>query len=98
MFVASVVCLSGRGLCDGLITRPEFYRLWCVLVCGVETWTIRWPLPGVGCCAREKNTDIQQDGTHKNTCMIYYCVSCVDHCMAILCYEGKIEEDIQSNE
>jgi hypothetical protein len=24
--------LSGRGLCDGLITRPEdFYRLYCVL-------------------------------------------------------------------
>jgi hypothetical protein len=21
--VVSVVCLSGRGLCDGLITRPE---------------------------------------------------------------------------
>jgi hypothetical protein len=26
--------LSGRGLCDGLITRPEeSYRLWCVDVC-----------------------------------------------------------------
>jgi hypothetical protein len=23
--------LSGRGLCDGLITRPEeSYRVWCV--------------------------------------------------------------------
>jgi hypothetical protein len=31
--VVSVVCLSDRGLCDGLITRPEeSYRLWCVLV------------------------------------------------------------------
>jgi hypothetical protein len=29
--VVSVACLSGRGLCDGLITRPEeSYRLWCV--------------------------------------------------------------------
>jgi len=29
MFVCCV--LSGRGLCDGLITRPEeSYRLWCV--------------------------------------------------------------------
>jgi hypothetical protein len=27
--------LSGRGLCDELITRPEeSYRLWCVVVCG----------------------------------------------------------------
>ena len=26
--------LSGRGLCDGLITRPEeSYRLWCVVEC-----------------------------------------------------------------
>jgi hypothetical protein len=26
--------LSGRGLCDGLINRPEeSYRLWCVVVC-----------------------------------------------------------------
>jgi hypothetical protein len=33
MFVVSVVCLSGRGLCDGLITRPEeSYRLWRVVV------------------------------------------------------------------
>jgi hypothetical protein len=34
----SVCCecclLSGRGLCDGLITRPEeSYRLWCVSQC-----------------------------------------------------------------
>ena len=30
--------LSGRGLCDGLITRPEeSYRLWCVGVCDLET-------------------------------------------------------------
>jgi len=29
--------LSGRGLCDGLITRPEVsYRLWCVVVCDLE--------------------------------------------------------------
>ena len=29
--------LSGRGLCDGLITRPEeFYRLWRVVVCDQE--------------------------------------------------------------
>ena len=36
----SVCCeccvLSGRGLCDELITHPEeSYRLWCVLVCVV---------------------------------------------------------------
>ena len=30
--------LSGRGLCDGLITHPEeSYRLWRVVVCDLET-------------------------------------------------------------
>jgi len=45
----SVCCeccvLSGRGLCDELITRPEeSYRLWCVVVCDLEkktSWTRR---------------------------------------------------------
>jgi hypothetical protein len=37
----SVCCeccvVSGRGLCDEMITSPEeFYRLWCV-VCDLET-------------------------------------------------------------
>ena len=38
MFVCCKCCvLSGRGLCDGLITRPEeSYRLWCVVVCDLE--------------------------------------------------------------
>ena len=31
--------LSGRGLCDGLITRPEeSYRLWCRVVCDLENF------------------------------------------------------------
>jgi hypothetical protein len=39
MFVCCECCvLSGRGLCDGLITCPEeSYRLWCVAVCDQET-------------------------------------------------------------
>jgi len=38
MFVSCECCvLSGRGLCDELITRPEeSYRLWCVVVCDLE--------------------------------------------------------------
>jgi len=32
--------LSGTGLCDELNTRPEeSYRLWCVVVCGLEKQT-----------------------------------------------------------
>jgi hypothetical protein len=35
MFVScTVFVLSGRGLCDGPIPRPEeSYRLWCVFEC-----------------------------------------------------------------
>ena len=39
MFVFYECCvLSGRGLCDDLITRPEeSYRLCCVVMCDLET-------------------------------------------------------------
>ena len=36
--------LSGRGLCDELITRPEeSYRLCCLVVCDLETSRIGAP-------------------------------------------------------
>jgi hypothetical protein len=36
--------LACRGLCDELITRPEeSYRLWCVVVCDLETSRIGDP-------------------------------------------------------
>ena len=36
--------LSGRGLCDQLINRPEeSYRLWCVVVYDLETSRIGAP-------------------------------------------------------
>ena len=36
--------LSGRGLCEELITRPEeSYRLWCVVECDLETSRIGAP-------------------------------------------------------
>jgi len=46
-----VVCcvLSGRGLCDELITRPEeSYRLWSVVVCDIGTSRMRRPWPTGG--------------------------------------------------
>ena len=38
MFFCCECCvLSGRGLCDELIARPEeSCRLWCVVVCDLE--------------------------------------------------------------
>jgi hypothetical protein len=58
----SVCCeccvLSGRGLCDELITRPEeSYPLWCVVVCDLETSRMRRPWPTGGCCAKNKQTN-----------------------------------------
>ena len=59
MFVCCECCvLSGRGLCDELITRPEeSYRLWCVVMCDLETSRMRrpWPALGRSATARKKN-------------------------------------------
>jgi len=50
--------LSGRGFCDDLITRSEeSYRLWCVVVCDLETSWIRrpWPTGGLSRQKKEKS-------------------------------------------
>jgi hypothetical protein len=53
-FCCECCVLSGRGLCDGLITRPEeSYWLWRV-VCDLETSWMRRPWPIGGCCAKRK--------------------------------------------
>ena len=56
MFVCVECCvMSDRGLCDELITRPEeSYRLWCVVVCDLETSSMRMPWPALGRSATEK--------------------------------------------
>jgi hypothetical protein len=47
--------LSGRGLCDELMTHPEeSYRLWCVVLCGLQTSWMRRPWLTGGCCAKRK--------------------------------------------
>ena len=57
MYLCVECCvLSGRGLCDGLITRPEkSYRLWCVVVCDLETSRMRRTWPALGRSATKKN-------------------------------------------
>jgi len=49
MFVCFECCvLSGSGLYDELITRPEeSYQLWCV-VCDLKTSWARRPWPALG--------------------------------------------------
>ena len=59
----SVCCeccvLSGRGLCNELITcSEESYRLWCVVVCDLETSWMRRSWPTGGCCVKGKKNHI----------------------------------------
>jgi hypothetical protein len=58
MFVCCECCvLSGRGLCDELITRPEeSYRLWSVVVCDLETARMKRSWPALGRSATEKKS------------------------------------------
>jgi hypothetical protein len=50
MFVCCECCvLSGKCLCEGMITRPgESYRLWRVVVCDQETLKTRRLKPATG--------------------------------------------------
>jgi hypothetical protein len=69
MDVCRECCLmSGRGLCDELITRPEeSYRLWCVVVCDLESSWMRTSWPTRGCWAKQKQTnqlDAKIDASH----------------------------------
>ena len=67
MFVCCECCVfSGRGICDGLITRPEeSYRLWHIIVCDLETSKMRrlkpvtglWKIQPKGCNAKKTNNN-----------------------------------------
>ena len=65
MFVCCDCCvLSGRGLCDGLITRPEeSYRLWCVAVCDLDK-PQEWGghSPRLGCKSHRKKKPVGDAG------------------------------------
>ena len=60
MFVCCECCvLSIRGLCDGLITRPEeSYRLWRVIVYDLETSWMRRPWTSGGSRAKNKQLTV----------------------------------------
>jgi len=61
MFVCCEYCvLSGRGLCDELITSPEeSYRLCCVVVCNLENL---------------KNEDYYFTKWFRNTALLFCCM------------------------
>jgi len=62
MFVCCECCvLSGRGLCDELITRPEeSYRMCCVVVCDLESSWMRRPWPALGRSATRRNNCLEK--------------------------------------
>jgi len=71
----SVCCeccvLSGRGLCNALIKRPkESYRLWCVVVCDLETSRMRRPWPALARSATGRG-----GGRITNSCIWNTCVT-----------------------
>jgi hypothetical protein len=71
LFVCCQCCvLSGRGLCDELITLPEeSYCLCCVVVCDLETsWMMEEAMTHWGLLRQkqmEHNTDLQDDNKRK---------------------------------
>jgi hypothetical protein len=79
MFVCYECCvLSGRGLCDGLITRPEeSYRLWRVVVCDQETSRMMRLKPATGLWKYNQSVVTSGKQTNKQTC--FACVKWAHH-------------------
>jgi len=71
MFVCCECCvLSGRGLCDELITRPEeSYRLWCVVMCDLENLKNEEAMTRVGSQRHSKKKNTYNNDTN-NTCTL----------------------------
>jgi hypothetical protein len=67
--------LSGRGLCDGLITRPEeSYRLWRVVACDQETSKMRRQKPATGLWKIQPQWVVTPGKqTNKQTCSTEQC-------------------------
>ena len=64
-----LLCCVDSGLCDRLITiLEESYRL-CVIVCDLETSTVRRPGPDLGLLPHRKRTSV-----HDSTCFNLYAV------------------------
>jgi hypothetical protein len=96
MFVYCKCCvLSGRGLCDELITRPEeSYRLWCVVVCDLENLRNEEAMTRVGSQlhSRKKNACVRVDVVSGPLIFVLfspqrrcrqYCVPVSDPCLQV---------------
>jgi len=101
MFVYCEYCvLPGRGLGDELITRlEESYRLWCVVMCNLETWRMRRPWPALGRSATGKKCIRNcSNKTHNlfqlpSRCEFYYCESGLS-CHALNSIQERYSEHV----
>jgi hypothetical protein len=76
--------LSGRGLWDGLITRPEeSYRLWRVVVCDQETSNTRGLKPATGLWKYNHSWLWRQENKQTNSGSVHLMLSCLFVCQ---CY------------
>jgi len=76
MSVSCECCvLSGRGLSDGLITRPEeSYLLWCI-VCDLETSKMRRPWTTGGLLRqKKKKRKCRKNGSYQQKTGHWYSV------------------------
>ena len=63
--------LSGRGICDELITRPEeSHRLWCVVVCDLQSSRMRYSWPPLGRSATRNKLWLDIDRARENQSLI----------------------------
>jgi hypothetical protein len=74
----SVCCeccvLSGRGLCNALITRPEeSYGLWCIVVCDLEISRMGRPWPASGRSATGAGCNYK--------CLNNWCFNSINFCI-----------------
>jgi hypothetical protein len=79
MFASCECCvLSGRGLCDGLITRPEeSYRLWRVVVCDQETSKTKSLKPATGLWKIKPQWVVTSKKQTKKQLILLVCVTLV---------------------
>jgi hypothetical protein len=82
--------LSGRGLCNELITRPEeSYRLWCVVVCDQEKMTLvnedegQDPLKGYR--AKRKRKILEKKGKIQDDSLMHVIVFGIKESMLLAC-------------
>ena len=70
--------LSGRGLCDDLITRPEeSYRLWCVVVCDLGNLVNEEAMARVG---TQRNRGGKKNCGYSPTSPLFLLLSEHKHC------------------